>query len=61
MENIPLTVLERPILRFSSYKNRKLKAKLSRAGARAKKKRGYFLFRLFCPKKICVLSQYLVY
>ena len=49
---------------FSSYKNRKLKGKLSWVGAR-EKKRGHFLNRLFCPEEIffniCILSNYMVY
>ena len=45
------TVLERRTLCFSSYKNRKLKVKLWWVGA-CERKRGYFLYLLFCPKEI---------
>ena len=61
---IPHKVLEWQTLCFSSYKNRKLKLKLWWVGAHERKK-GHFLYRLFCPKEfffnICVLSQSIVY
>ena len=44
-------VLERQSLCFSSYKNYKLKVKLWWLEL-VKEKRGHFLYRLFCPKKI---------
>ena len=43
-------VLERQTLCFSSYRNCKLKVRLW--WVRAHEKRGYFLYRLFCPKGI---------
>ena len=46
---IPHTILERRTLRFSSYKNRKLKVKLWWVRAPERKK-GHFLYYLFCPK-----------
>ena len=46
---IPHTVLERRTLRFSSYKNRKLKLNCYELEL-AKEKRGHFLYRLICPK-----------
>ena len=64
MKNPTHTVLERRTLCFSSYKNRKLKGKLWWVGAR-EKKRGHFLYRLFCPEEIffniCILSNCMVY
>ena len=63
MEN-PHTVLERPTLSFSSYKNRKLKVKRWWVGARERKKRVFFVpFLLFegIFFNICVLSQCIVY
>ena len=56
MENTPLTVLERPTLRFSSYKNRKLKAKLSWVGARERKKEGIFCSVYFALRKFVFYS-----
>ena len=44
-------VLERWTLRLSSYKNCKLKVKLRGVRARERKK-GHFLYRLFCLKEI---------
>ena len=58
------TVLERQTLRFSSYKNRKLKVKPWWVGAREIKKRAFFVpFTLSKGNffKICVLSQCIVY
>ena len=42
------TVLERRTLRFSLFKNRKLRAKLWLV---MKENRGHFWYRLFCPKE----------
>ena len=58
------TVLERRTLRFSSYKNRKLKVKLPWVRARERKNRAFFLpFTLSEGNffKICVSSQCIVY
>ena len=61
---LPLTVLERRILCFSSYKNHKLKVKIRWVGPR-ERKRVHFLYLLFCPKEIFfnirVLSKCKVY
>ena len=51
----------RRTLCFSSYKNHILKIKLRWRLGLAKEKRGHFLYRLFCPKGVCVLSQCIVY
>ena len=53
----PNTVLERRSFCFNSYKNRKLKVKLWWVGAR-KQKRGYFLYRSFCPKEIFLIFAF---
>ena len=55
------TVLHRQTLCFSSYKNRKLKAKLFWAGARERKKRAFFVpfilsGRFFSASAFCVLN-----
>ena len=57
-------VLERQTLCFSSYKNLKLKVKLWWVGTR-KRKKGSFLYRLFCPNEVfflhlCFMSVYSV-
>ena len=62
---IPHTVfLERQTLCLSSFKNRKLKVKLSRVGAR-KRKNGTFFEPFILSDghffNICVLSQCVVY
>ena len=62
---IPHTVLEKRTLCFSSYKNRKLKIKLSCVGAYERKK-GHFCNVFFFLSegnffKVCVLSQCIVY
>ena len=54
----------RGTLCFSSYKNRKLKVKLLRVGAREKKKRAFFVPFILSEGNffnICVLSQCIVY
>ena len=63
---ISYTLLEKWILRFSSCKNRKLKVKLWRVGAREKKKKNRAFFVPFIFSKgsffnICVLSRCIVY
>ena len=63
MEN-PHTVLERPTLSFSSYKNRKLKVKLWWVGAHERKKRAFFVPFILSEGNffnICLLSQYVVF
>ena len=63
MEN-PKLVLERRTLCFSSYKYRKLKAKLWWVGAHKRKKEAFFVPFIFSEGKffkICVLSQFIVY
>ena len=45
----PQTVLEKRTLRFSSYKNLKLKGKTIMSWS-SRKRRGNFLYRLFCTK-----------
>ena len=61
---IPHTVLERRTLCFSSYKNCKLKIKLSWVGARQRKKRPFFV-PFILPEgnvfNVCVLSQCIEY
>ena len=56
--------LQRRILCFSSYKNRKLKVKLWWVGARERKKMAFFVPFILSERKlfkIRVLSQYIVY
>ena len=63
-QKIPHIVLERQTLRFSPYKNRKLKVKLWWIGPREGEKREFFItFILFEGHffNICVLSQCIVY
>ena len=61
---IPHTVLERPPLCFSSYKNHKLKVKIWGVWAHAKKKKKFFLPFILSKGNvfdICVLSRCIVY
>ena len=55
---IPHTFLERRSLCFSSYKNCKLKVKLLWVRARERKKKGQFLYRLFCPKEFLLIKHH---
>ena len=62
--NIPHTVLEIRTFSFRSYKNRKLKVKLRRAGARERKIRAFFVPFILSEGKFfksCVLFQRVVY
>ena len=60
MENPTHSFRERGTLCFSTYKNCKLKVKLRWVGARERKKRGHFLYRLFSPKDNFFISMYSV-
>ena len=60
MENPTHSFRERRTLCFSTYKNCKLKVKLRWVGARERKKRGHFLYRLFSPKDNFFISMYSV-
>ena len=63
MENLQ-PVLERRTLRFSSFKNRKLKIKPCWAGARERKKRVFFVPFILSKgnflKNLCFISVYIV-
>ena len=61
---IPHTLSERRTMCFSSYKNRELKVKLWRAGARERKKSAFFvkfILSVWHFFNICVLPQCIVY
>ena len=59
------TVLERRILCFSSYKNRRLKLKLGWVGTRERKKQAFFVLFILTKKtfffNICVILMYGVF
>ena len=62
---IPDKFLEKRTLCFSSFKNRELKGKMWRVGARERKTNAFFVKRKFCQnffkRNVSALSQFIVY